>query len=611
MSGLRKMAKIYLLFVISILSAILAGCGDNRTAPGAVSVQEATQPCLDCHSTAASVVTDAVIYEEWKLSKHNGVNGAGCAHCHEPDAGHPNSCKSCHGVAPPLGSRHDVLLNPDTSLKCFKCHTSKTLVAPHFTNVTTLNSSLSTYRASYVSARYVGNCRKCHNPHDPTSQIAANQQWAKSGHGDTTSSAWAAYDFKTRGTAGATPAQTTAESCVRCHTTTGYINYVVSGLTDISGWGRQSLVNLPAFPGDINYFNSVDKTKQVLACDACHDDGKGNAYKWSKLRTVGAVTAYYNYSSSSTGKLLVNFPFANANTSNGCIPCHTGRVSGSAIKAIEAIETASGTFAIFSSAGAGMPFIDAHNMSAGATIFKSSGYEYAGRDYTNPPHYEHDQIGLGSYDTGTYGPCIGCHMSSTEKHSFQVVTKVNDPSIPLTASKRIAALKSRICIKCHVGPDERTASFMQHENEGYNAALAALAKALKLRAFVFKGTFPYFSNKNWQTSNGSTGGYGAGTGGRTMGAAFNFNLLFHDSGAFAHNNIYAKRLIYDSIYWITNGPNGTLSVDNAINSLPDDQALLFARDGTKINFDQTVKAAAIAYLMGTDSNPSGVGNNRP
>jgi hypothetical protein len=38
-----------------------------------------------------------------------------------------------------------------------------------------------------------------------------------------------------------------------------------------------------------------------------------------------------------------------------------------------------------------------------------------------------------------------------------------------------------------------------------------------------------------------------------MGAAFNLNLLFRDYGGFAHNDLYAKRLIFDSIDWLDGG----------------------------------------------------------
>jgi hypothetical protein len=39
------------------------------------------------------------------------------------------------------------------------------------------------------------------------------------------------------------------------------------------------------------------------------------------------------------------------------------------------------------------------------------------------------------------------------------------------------------------------------------------------------------------------------TGKYNLGAAFNLNLLEHDPGAYVHNRIYAKRLLYDSIDW--------------------------------------------------------------
>src|SRR6185369_14427284 len=35
-----------------------------------------------------------------------------------------------------------------------------------------------------------------------------------------------------------------------------------------------------------------------------------------------------------------------------------------------------------------------------------------------------------------------------------------------------------------------------------------------------------------------------------MGVAYNFNLLAHDYGAFAHNSLYAKRIVYDSLEWL-------------------------------------------------------------
>lgn len=54
--------------------------------------------------------------------------------------------------------------------------------------------------------------------------------------------------------------------------------------------------------------------------------------------------------------------------------------------------------------------------------------------------------------------------------------------------------------------------------------------------------------KDWTgTDNDATG---EASGKNNMGAAFNFNVLEHDPGAYVHNRTYAKRLIYDAFDWI-------------------------------------------------------------
>jgi hypothetical protein len=71
-----------------------------------------------------------------------------------------------------------------------------------------------------------------------------------------------------------------------------------------------------------------------------------------------------------------------------------------------------------------------------------------------------------------------------------------------------------------------------------------------------------------------------------MGAAFNFNLIEHDPGAYVHNRTYAKRLIYDSIDWLDDA-----SLNNSVG------ATLNGLDGTIFAW----KADAMAYLL-----PNGV-----
>ena len=107
------------------------------------------------------------------------------------------------------------------------------LPPPHFNSVTSVG-----YPASYVTSR--SSCRDCHSAADNNAAIRTD--WASSGHGATTALPWIADDFKTE------------NDCVRCHTTTGYVNYITSDFMNITAWG-----------------DPADKTKEVLACNGCHN----------------------------------------------------------------------------------------------------------------------------------------------------------------------------------------------------------------------------------------------------------------------------------------------------------------------------------------------------
>jgi len=140
--------------------------------------------------------------------------------------------------------------------------------------------------------------------------------------------------------------------------------------------------------------------------------------------------------------------------------------------------------------------------------------------------------------------------------------------------------------------------------------LSVLASALRKRGFTFQSASPYFLNKNWQTRKGTppndTGGYGAGTGAGTMGAAYNFNLLAHDPGGFAHNSTYAKRLIFDSILWVATGsttltPGLTIAdIVADTTAIPTYANLVASSDGSLTDFTGAnsiaIRNAAIAWL---------------
>jgi decaheme cytochrome c component MtrC/MtrF-like protein len=593
------------LLLVSLLTCIMAGCGDG-TGSRPVSVLAASEPCIGCHSENTSPGTGERIVSEWQISAHNTKNGAGCYDCHEPAAGHPNSCTQCHGGSAPTPNAYEVTRNPDAARKCYKCHGQGAAVhplsTPHFPNLPakiliapqTLWNNMTT--AAYVTTQSAGGCRNCHNPHD-NRILPQHTEWAESGHADTRGLPFVKYDFKVRGSSGsATPANSVAADCVRCHTSTGYISYVTSGFTNISAWGK------------VPEGAPVDKTKEVLGCKTCHDDGQGNAYSY-RPRKVAGITGLYNYSSKNTKRLLVNFPFPNLGMSNICMSCHTGRESGLTLAAIAALPAGGASFVNYST----QSFINSHYLTAGATIFGISGYEYPGLDYADPPYYAHKHLGVTVGSRGPVGPCVTCHQ---QKISAQA--KASHKFRPELTSGNGAN-----CTGCHAATAGipivvDSEARLESQKTGYDAALTVLASALKKRKFKFLSASPYFTNTNWQTgkSGGTTGGYGPGIKGvNTMGAAFNFNLLVHDPGGFAHNSTYTKRLLYDSIVWITTGAADPVATGNTIASIigntslvPDDPALVATIDGIPISFTgataTTTRSAAISWLTnGTGLRP--------
>ena len=533
-----------------LIPLFFSGCGGGGDQQlEAVSKQAASQDCISCHISAVSPGTAQSITQEWEASVHNTANGAGCADCHDPAPGHPNVCDSCHaGGGQPTGD--EVTRNPDAAGKCAKCHglahTTDVMirVAPqHFGNMTASLGNNS-YRASYVSSNYRGNCRKCHNPHDPTKAMGMHRDWAESAHGELRK-ARTNYDFKTRGTY--EPAGTTFQyNCVRCHTSTGYINFVTSGFTQqrpFAGPGFPVVQNYPrqvapgaAQPADTP---SPDKSKEATACDVCHDNGNGTAYSF-KVRAVPAFVAYYNFSSANSSPTvkLNNKPvrYPDLSYSNVCLPCHTGRGTGGMILDAQA---AGLDFSNTNSPGA-------HDFAAGAVLFKEGGYEFPGRVYA-PAYFLHDNIGRANeHGTGSKGPCVTCHMNSGTSHIFLPV--IHD------AAGKISGIVSKTCVQCHVGPYALSGAFLQSEKDGFSAALAMLNVLKTDPALPASAQNPSRSKvRPLPNRNSNYDAAFPGGGANTMGAFFNSSMLANDPGAFAHNRVYTKRLIYDSIDWLNNG----------------------------------------------------------
>ena len=576
--------RLPLVTMLSLFLLSLLGCGEKTVVAQSSSKSEQSQACIDCHQSVISPVTGKVIVEEWKLSHHNTSNAAGCADCHDPESGHPTGCNLCHGGTP-AGSSPHVSNNPDRDGKCYKCHDGTNGLFPtgsrraHFAN-TNYPVTFGGYTASYVSTNYIGNCRKCHNPHDPTSNIKYSRAWAESGHGEVNVGSRTSRDFKLYGTAqpanlaytNSAPANSTSTDpaviatatpvCVRCHTTTGYINFVSSDFMNLKPFG-----------------SSTDKTKEVTGCDACHSD-----YSF-KVRKVNQVKIFFNFSGTTQPSVgnpgghakIQNYgvTFPDLGSSNMCIPCHSGRGVGSAIK-------------LLSDMGVDFKKTNSpsgHDFTGAALLTAKSGYEYAGKEYTTGvgANTGHDSAGSSSGK----GPCITCHMNKaikSDSHTFKPVihdtaqfplytanrtwAQTYSVSSASPASLKISSITSLSCNTsgCHVGLD---AAELNSDKEGYISALAVLNKWIRLvRNVPALPQLAFNATTNNVRSSTQWDLLGAGTGPDLMGAAFNLSCLNNEPGAYTHNPLYAKRLVYDSIYFLcTKATDPVLGV----NQYPTDQ----------------------------------------
>lgn len=519
------------------------------------SLVAAFNSCQFCHQSNGKGAASNV-FGNWSSSSHKNLFVM-CYSCHvgTKSGGHPGSlrmntvngttftynsgganfCFTCHHKG------NNLHYNTESQLAniCVTCHNpnvhnpaaTMTLSAGsrHFNGYTSPTNP--DFRAAYVTP--TTQCANCHittaNVPDVSDSALQTQRldWATSGHANTSGHAWMSNDFKT------------LNGCVQCHTTAGFIAYSTSKIT--AAWGAAS------------------RTRDVLTCNACHTDISNGA-----VRATLPVQPYADdaYTNPNVG-----------NSSNLCLKCHSGSQSGQSIKAKV---TAGADFT-------NMAFIGSHSSAAAGILFKSIGYEYSGQDYGNKWHFKHDKIGISNYtaygyNTGSSGPCLGCHMSSPNKHTFSPLAK--------NAGGVVTAIISPSCAGCHTGPAYLNAGRMNNREAKYAASLIVLQKVLESKGIYYAATAPYFYKSagtadpgnavtNWVNAN-------------TMGAAFNFNLLQREPGAYAHNMIYTKRLIYDSIDFLDNGMFDN-SVSAAINNLS--------------GLNATQKTTAIGYLIHSGSRP--------
>ena len=356
------------------------------------------------------------------------------------------------------------------------------------------------------------------------------------------------------------------QGCQRCHTSTGTSNYAQDPSTyDPANNDFSHLANWPSGA------TSSSPQNEMLYCWGCHSNpGTGYLYPLSEVPPDADEDPEYggiveDYAGEG---VIVTYP--DIDHSNTCMVCHLGREIGENVNNV----------ADFTNTG----FVNSHYLAAGASVFGVSGYEYPGLNYANPAIYAHDAIGT-AFEVNAYpneadlaatdndmGPCVGCHMTAEDgSHNF----------LPFELTEDGSAFEylTPVCAECHTvgSPYEITPALIEEEEEGYEAAIAALNGALQEIGIFYAPDYPYFFQDSgfgggiagngilepeeidrdngiddWVMNADNTYPVGQDlqeAGAFNMGAAFNMNLAAHDPGGFAHNRFYYKRLIWDSIDW--------------------------------------------------------------
>ncbi len=313
--------------------------------------------------------------------------------------------------------------------------------------------------------------------------------WVSSAHADSTSEAFTHWDA-------ATPAEIPVD-CAKCHSKTGFMDFL--GIDETTA-------------------DKVDKPAPIgstITCFVCHNEAT------DQLTSVVF---------SSGVRMRELGPEAR------CIQCHQGRASTATVE--QAIAEAGMPAA--DSVSAELTFITSHWTSA-ATPFGSEvhgAYEYTGKSYQ------------GRYLRGDeFFTCMDCH----DQHSL--------------------ALKFETCMDCHtiigakaqdirVNTTDYDGDGNIHEGIAYEitalhealyAAIQNYASAVAGTPIVFDlATYPYFfidSNYNGNPDVDELvrdNQYDAWTP-TLLRAAYNYNYIAHDPGAFAHNSTYSLQILFDSL----------------------------------------------------------------
>jgi hypothetical protein len=286
-------------------------------------------------------------------------------------------------------------------------------------------------------------------------------------------------------------------TCVKCHTGTGLPFLVQNGVT------------------------IAMKPTNGLECTTCHTDLTTFARMEIKQVTFpsGATLSLDN------------------TDANLCISCHQGRESTVSVNA--AIQKANvGADEVSDS----LRFINSHYFPAGATLFGTDAkgaYEYAGKQYDG--QFTH---------VAAFNTCVECHDVHKLTVNIDQCTTCHGSTDPSTYRNPNGDTTD---YDGDGNTSEGIAGEVQTMQEKLLAAMQAYTTNHSLDAIGYSGAnYPYFfkdTNGDGQISSDeatSDNAYASWTP-NLLRAAYNYQWVTKDPGAFAHNGKYIMQILFDSI----------------------------------------------------------------
>lgn len=323
----------------------------------------------------------------------------------------------------------------------------------------------------------------------PESIDAVTENWAASGHADTTSEAWIHWDEDD-------PAEVPA-NCAKCHSLYGYLDYVGA---DGSAVGE---------------VNSAAHIGSVLYCNACHNEA---------AHTMDTVVFPGGAEVTDLGR------WAN------CMRCHQGRTSTETVRqATEGLGP--------DEVSEALSFINVHYAVAAATRHggdTSVGYEYEGQDYAG--WYPH---------TPDYDACTECHDAHSTHIDPAACEPCHSNVVSYGDLYEIR--ESDVDYDGDGDRDEGIRQEIQALHDTLYTAIQTYATEVAGVGIIYTGNYPYWgidTNGNGEVDEGEAGGgnrYTAWTP-RLLRAAYNYHYIIEDPGGFTHNPAYLLQLLYDAIH---------------------------------------------------------------